>query len=47
MIELNIDNYRKIKILDKFLQGHKGFVAGGCFKNILNNEHIKDIDVFI
>ncbi len=46
MIELNIDNYRKIKILDKFLQGHKGFVAGGCFKNILNNEHIKDIDVF-
>ena len=37
----------KIKILDKFLQGHKGFVAGGCFKNILNNEHIKDIDVFI
>ena len=24
MIELNIDNYRKIKILDKFLQGHSG-----------------------
>lgn len=32
MIELNIDNYRKIKMLDKCLHGHKGFVAGGCLK---------------
>lgn len=26
--------------------GHKGFVAGGCFKNILKGEKVKDIDIF-
>jgi hypothetical protein len=26
--------------------GHKGYVAGGCFKNILKGEKVKDIDVF-
>lgn len=26
--------------------GHDGFVAGGCFKNIFNNEKINDIDMF-
>ena len=43
---LSIDNFQKIKMLDKFMIGHKGFIAGGCFKNILNNEKIKDIDIF-
>lgn len=46
MKELSIDNFQKIKMLDKFMIGHKGFIAGGCFKNILNNEKIKDIDIF-
>lgn len=27
-------NYRQLWWLDKFLAGHKGFIAGGCFKNI-------------
>jgi hypothetical protein len=26
--------------------GHKGFIAGGCFKNILNGEEAKDVDIF-
>jgi hypothetical protein len=26
--------------------GHKGYVAGGCFKNIFNKEKIKDLDIF-
>lgn len=32
--------------MDKFLIGHKGYIAGGCFKNIFNNEHVNDIDMF-
>lgn len=28
------------------MSGHKGFIAGGCFKNIFNGEKVKDIDVF-
>jgi hypothetical protein len=28
------------------MANHKGFIAGGCFKNLLNNEKIKDVDVF-
>lgn len=32
--------------LDDFMIGHKGFIAGGCFKNIFNKERVKDVDVF-
>ena len=39
-------NYRQLWWLDKFLVGHKGFIAGGCFKNIFNNERVKDLDIF-
>lgn len=39
-------NYRQIWWLDKFLIGHKGYIAGGCFKNIFNNERVNDIDMF-
>jgi hypothetical protein len=28
------------------MAGHKGYIAGGCFKNIFNGEKIKDVDVF-
>lgn len=38
--------YRQLNILDQFLEGHNGFIAGGCFKNIFNNEKVKDVDVF-
>ena len=42
----DIYNYRQIWWLDKFLIGHKGYIAGGCFKNIFNNEQVNDIDMF-
>lgn len=32
--------------LRKYLQGHKGYIAGGCFKNIFKREGVKDIDIF-
>ena len=32
--------------LDKFMEGHKGFICGGCFKNIFNQEKVKDLDIF-
>lgn len=32
--------------LDEFMEGHKGFICGGCFKNIFNNEKVKDLDIF-
>ena len=30
------DNFWQIRWLDKYMEGHKGFIAGGCFKNILS-----------
>ena len=36
----------KVRFLDIYMEGHRGFIAGGCFKNIFNNEKIKDIDMF-
>lgn len=36
----------RLNILTRFMTNHKGFIAGGCFKNLFNNEKIKDIDVF-
>ena len=32
--------------LDQFMIGHKGFICGGCFKNIFNKEKVKDLDIF-
>lgn len=40
------ENLFALRQLDKFMEGHKGFVAGGCFKNLFSGERIKDIDVF-
>ena len=35
-----------LRLLDKFMAGHDGFIAGGCFKNLFNHEKIKDVDIF-
>lgn len=40
------DNFWQIRWLDKYMEGHKGFIASGCFKNILSGEKVKDIDIF-
>lgn len=45
-IERPKETFNKVRFLDYYMEGHKGFIAGGCFKNIFNNQKIKDIDVF-
>lgn len=40
------DNYWILNWLDEFMIGHKGFICGGCFKNIFNKEKVKDLDIF-
>lgn len=36
----------KVRFLDIYMVGHKGFIAGGCFKNIFQKVTIKDVDIF-
>lgn len=45
-VESRPDNFLALRFLDRYMQGHKGFIAGGCFKNILSKEPVKDIDIF-
>lgn len=44
--EVPPENFPQIRWLDKYMVKHKGFIAGGCFKNILQGQKVKDIDVF-
>lgn len=46
MIKENRENYWMLNWLDQFMEGHKGFICGGCFKNIFNREKVKDLDIF-
>lgn len=41
-----LENYVKLRQLDQYMMGHKGYIAGGVFKNIFNNEKYKDVDIF-
>lgn len=45
-IRENRDNFWILNWLDEFMIGHKGFICGGCFKNIFNKEKVKDLDIF-
>lgn len=36
----------KLRFLDRFMENHKGYIAGGCFKNLFLGEKIKDVDIF-
>jgi len=40
------DDFWQMNQLKRYLKGHRGFIAGGAFKNVLQNEPFKDIDVF-
>lgn len=40
------DNFWMLNWLDEFMVGHRGFICGGCFKNIFNKEKVKDLDIF-
>ena len=46
LVDRDLNNFYDLKWLDTYMMGHKGFIAGGCFKNIFNKEKVKDIDVF-
>ena len=46
LVKESNENYLMLKWLDKFIQDHKGFICGGCFKNIFNKEKVKDLDIF-
>lgn len=46
LIKQERENFRALSWLDEFMTGHKGFICGGCFKNIFNNEKVKDLDMF-
>ncbi len=46
LIEKERNNFWMLNWLDKYMEGHKGFIAGGCFKNIFSKEKVKDIDIF-
>lgn len=41
-----IGNFPNLKFLLPILEGHNGFIAGGCFKQIFSGEKIKDVDIF-
>jgi hypothetical protein len=36
----------KLNRLNRYMSNHKGYIAGGCFKNVFNDEKVKDVDVF-
>lgn len=42
----NNDVFYKIRRLDKYMANHKGFISGGCFKNIFTDTKFKDLDIF-
>lgn len=46
LIKVDRGNYWMLNWLDEYMVGHKGFICGGCFKNIFNKEKVKDLDIF-
>lgn len=46
LIKESRENYWILNWLDEFMEGHKGFICGGCFKNIFSKEKVKDLDIF-
>lgn len=46
LVKAERENFWVLNWLDQFMVGHKGFICGGCFKNIFNREKVKDLDIF-
>lgn len=46
LVSENRENFWMLYWLDEFMVGHKGFICGGCFKNIFSREKAKDLDIF-
>lgn len=40
------EDFIKLRQLNRYMIGHKGYIAGGVFKNIFNDEEFKDVDIF-
>lgn len=36
----------KLLILNEYLEGHNGFICGGCFKDIFLNKSFRDVDMY-
>lgn len=47
LIKRDRENFWILNWLDEYMTGHKGFICGGCFKNIFNKEKVKDLDIFL
>lgn len=45
-VQRDVENFYQLRWLDLYMMGHKGFIAGGCFKSIFTGEKVKDIDIF-
>jgi hypothetical protein len=39
-------NYVELKGLQKYVKDTKGFIAGGCFKDLFQGKKTRDIDIF-
>ena len=46
LVKAERENFWMLNWLDQFMVGHKGFICGGCFKNIFSKEKVKDLDIF-
>lgn len=46
LVKQERENFWILNWLDEFMTGHKGFICGGCFKNIFTKEKTKDLDIF-
>ncbi|MGX7077345.1 hypothetical protein [Globicatella sanguinis] len=42
----DIFNFMQLSFLQKYALYDNAIISGGCFKNIFNNEKIKDVDLF-
>lgn len=45
-VNAEVFNVPQLRKLNRYMRGHNGFIAGGCFKNLLCNTEMKDVDVF-
>jgi hypothetical protein len=45
-LENQKEKFNRVRFLSYYLDGHNGFIAGGCFKNVFLKQKIKDIDIF-
>jgi hypothetical protein len=45
-IKTSNETFFKCRKLDPYMSNHKGYIAGGCFKDIFQNKKFRDIDIF-